>query len=140
KAVATDEEGIRPLAPKSCESRIDVAAGAGIEDLDLQPHCASSGLRVVQCGLGIYCISRIDEHGQPSRSGHQFTQQLQPLCHQLSSEKIYSCQIAARPGEARDQTSLNRVISDDEDDGNGGGCCLSRQCPGDAPAARNPHT
>src|SRR6516165_12749877 len=119
KGVAPDEEGIGPLAPKTCEGRIDLAAGAGVEHLDLQPNSASCGLHVAQCGLGIYSIDRIDEHGQTSRSGHQFTQQFQPLCHQLSTEKIYSCQVATRLGEASHQTNPDRIFGDDEDDRNG---------------------
>ena len=46
KGVSADEEGVGPLAPKSCESRINLAAGAGVEDLDLQPHGAGSRFHV----------------------------------------------------------------------------------------------
>ena len=42
KGVAADEEGVGPLAHKSREGRIDLAAGAGNENLDLQPHGASA--------------------------------------------------------------------------------------------------
>src|SRR5215831_12718083 len=38
KGVGVDEKCVGPLAHKSCESRIDFAAGAGVDDLDLQPH------------------------------------------------------------------------------------------------------
>ena len=48
EAVATNEEGIGPLASKGCEGCIDLAAGAGVEDLDLQPHGASSRVHVSQ--------------------------------------------------------------------------------------------
>jgi hypothetical protein len=32
---AVEEEGVALLAYKSCEGRIDIAAGAGVEDLNL---------------------------------------------------------------------------------------------------------
>ena len=88
KGVAADEEGVGPLARKRCEGRIDLAAGAGVEDLDLQPHGARSRFHVSQRGLGSRSIGRIDEHGHTSGSGHQLAQQFQPLCRQLSIEKI----------------------------------------------------
>ena len=112
KGVAGDEKGVRPLAHKRCEGRIDLAAGAGVEDLDLQPHGASSRFHVSQCALGIRGIGRIDEHGHASRCGHQLTQELQPLCHQLSVEKIDPCQVAARPGEAGDKAKPDRIFGD----------------------------
>ena len=112
KAVAADEEGVGPLAHKIREGRIDLAAGAGVEDLDLQPYGASSRFHVSQCGFGIGGTCRIDEHGHASGRGHQLTQQFQPLCRQLGIEKIDSCQVAARPGEARDKTKPDRVFGD----------------------------
>src|SRR5262249_43795308 len=35
KNVEGDEDGVGPLARKSCEGRIDLTAGAGVEHLDL---------------------------------------------------------------------------------------------------------
>ena len=127
EGVGADEEGVGPLARKSCEGRIDLAAGAGVEDLDLQPHGAGSRFHVSQRGLGSRGIGRIDEHGHTSGSGHQLAQQLQPLCRQLGIEKIDPCQVAARPGEAGDKTKPDRVFADDEDDGDRRGCRLGRE-------------
>ena len=127
EGVAADEERVGPLAHKRCEGRIDLAAGAGVEDLDLQPHGASSRFHVSQRGLGSRSIGRIDEHGHTSGCGHQLAQQLQPLCRQLSVEKIDTCQVAARPGEAGDKTKPDRVVADDEDDGDRRGCRLGRE-------------
>src|SRR5262249_6523244 len=53
KGVGADEERIGPLSHKSCEGRIDLPAGAGIEDLDLQSYGASSRFHVSQRGLAI---------------------------------------------------------------------------------------
>src|SRR5262249_56388158 len=40
ECVVADEEGVGALARNSREGRIDLAAGAGVEDLDLQSHGA----------------------------------------------------------------------------------------------------
>ena len=39
--------------------------------------------------------------------GHQLAQEFQPLLRQITVEKIDSCQVAARPGEADDKSSLS---------------------------------
>jgi superfamily I DNA/RNA helicase len=46
ECIAYDEEGLGPLARKSRKGRVDLAAGAGLEDLDLQRH----GARGPDCG------------------------------------------------------------------------------------------
>src|SRR5262245_13066734 len=70
---------------------------------------------------------RIDEHGHTSRSGHQLTQELQPLCHQLTTEKIDTRHVAARAGKAGDKTEPHRVFVDGEDDGDRRSCRLGSQ-------------
>ena len=87
EGVGADEKGVGPLAHKSREGRIDLAAGAGVEDLDLQSHGAGSRFHVSQRDLGIPGIGRIDEHGHTSGCGHQLTQEFQPLCRQLLRSK-----------------------------------------------------
>src|SRR5438105_15471896 len=86
--VAANEEGVGPLARKSCKGRIDLTAGACVEDLDLQPYGAGSQFHVSHRGLRTRSIGRIDEHGNTSGSGHQLAQEFQPLCHQLTTENI----------------------------------------------------
>ena len=51
KGVGGNEKRVGPLAHKSCEGRIDLAAGAGVKGLDLQPHGAGSRFHVSQCDL-----------------------------------------------------------------------------------------
>src|SRR5262249_11341942 len=90
-----------------------------------------------KCGLGFTSIGRMDQHGKRSRSGHQLTQEFQPLCHQLSTEKIYSCQVAARLSEASHQTNPDWIFGDDEDDRNRRGCRLGRRRRSDTPRRGN---
>jgi hypothetical protein len=103
EGIAGNEEGVGPLTCKSCESRIDLADGADVEDLKLQPESARGRLHVSHRGLG---IRSSDEHGHTCCSGHQLTQEFQPLRRQLNRENIDTCQVAARPSEAGNKTEL----------------------------------
>ena len=67
------------LAHEGREGGIDLAAGAGVEDLNLQPDSASSRLHVLSVISVSASVGWIDEHGDTSGRGHQLTQQLQPL-------------------------------------------------------------
>jgi hypothetical protein len=42
-------------------------------------------------------------------------QQVEPLCRQLTAEKVDPCQVATRPGEAGDKTKPDRVFGGNED-------------------------
>jgi hypothetical protein len=75
-------------------------AGAGIENLDSQSHGASSQFHVSQRRFRSCSVGRVDKHGNTSGCGHQLAQEFQALCHQLGSEDINPCQVAARSVEA----------------------------------------
>src|SRR5258706_1748530 len=100
EAVAADENCVGPLAYKRCEGHIDLATGAGVEDLDLQSHGASSYFHISHRGVGSRSIGWIDEYRNSGGCGYQFSQDFQPSCSQLGIEKIDTRQVAARPGEA----------------------------------------
>ena len=87
---------------------------------------AASGRFVVsQRGLSVIrALVGLTSTAKRVGSGHQFVKQSQPLCRQLSPEKIDPRQVAARAGEAGDKTMLDRVVAGDEDDGEGRGCSL----------------
>ena len=114
----SDEKGFGPLARNRCECCLDLAAGAGTDDLDLQPGGASRCFHISQCWLGICCIGGIDKNSNAPGLRHQLSEELKAFCGQLGREKIHACKIAVRPREARDQAKPDRVIGDDEDDGN----------------------
>src|SRR5262249_39638805 len=82
KTILADENGVGPLAPNSCEGRIDLAAGPGIEYLALSPHGACSRFHLSQRGFCIRSIGPIDEYGHARHSGYQLTQELQSLRRQ----------------------------------------------------------
>src|SRR5262245_33965172 len=109
KDIDADEDGFGPLSHESGEGRIDLAAGAGVEDLDLKPHSAGGRLHLPQRGFRRRSIGRIDEHRDTSRSGYYLTQEFQPLCGQLTTENIDPGQVAFRSGEAGHKTEPDRV-------------------------------
>ena len=84
------EEGVGSTKRASGRSRTKDAKAASISRLVLALRtwiCSpiaraadSTSLNVVSAAR----IGRIDEHGHTSGCGHQLTQELQPLCHQLS--------------------------------------------------------
>ena len=104
--VWADEQRVRPFACEGCEDRIDVAAAARVEDLDMQPHGAPGGFHLARVKLRARRIARIHEDRDAGHCGHQLAQQLQPLGYQLAEEKVQPRQVAAGPGEAGDEPSL----------------------------------
>ena len=136
EGVVADEKGVGSFAHDRCKGCVDFAAGAGVDDLNLQSHGASSRLHVPQRGATNGRIHRIDEHGNASGSGHQLAQDFQPLCNQLVTEKIDPCQVAARLGQAGDITKPDRVVADDKHNGNRRGRCFGYQR---GASARNDH-
>src|SRR5262245_38844047 len=88
--------GIRPLVTHCFKRGVDLNTGVGIENLDLQPHAATSRVRGLQLSISI-CVSRIDEHRDAREARYQLTQKLHPLCRHLRVEDINSCEVAARP-------------------------------------------
>ncbi len=122
-----DEEGVGSIAHKSGKRGIDLAASAGVENLDLHPHDSNSRFHVFQHRRRSRSSGRIDEHGNTNGARQKLTQEFQALCSQLDRENIDSGQVATRPGKAGDQTKLDRVLGDDKDDRDGLRllpCCL----------------
>jgi hypothetical protein len=134
EGAGVDEQGVGPLPHKTCEGRVDLSAGAGIEGCDLHSNRTASGGYFSQRGFGIGIV-RINQHCHARRSRHQLTQELEPLGRELPREKVDAGQVAARSGEVGDKTKLDRVVTDHENDGNRRRCRLGCEC-GSNPAGR----
>src|SRR5262249_35522138 len=106
ECITRKEQRVGWLAGKCVENRINLAAGAGFEDLKLQPEGASGLRHLFQSGLGGESVARIDQQGDLSGLGHQLVQERQPFGINLIDEKIYARRVAARPSKAGDQTKL----------------------------------
>jgi hypothetical protein len=133
KRVVADKKRVGPLTHKASEHRLDFAASARVDDLDLQLHGASSRFCVSHGGLNSRRIGGIDQHSHTACCGYDLTQEFEPLCHQLSRQEIDAGHVATRPGQTGDKTNPDRVFRDDEGDGDRGGCRLSgegRACGG----------
>jgi hypothetical protein len=63
ESVRGDEEGVRVIACKGGKGRIDLLAGAGLEDLDFQPDNAGSFMNCLHA-LGGRSIGQIDQHAR----------------------------------------------------------------------------
>ena len=50
--IGADHERAGPQLDQGCEGRIDVAFGAGMQDMELQPEGAGRRLQVSRLGLG----------------------------------------------------------------------------------------
>jgi hypothetical protein len=122
-----DEDGIGPLAAHHFKSGIDLSAGVGVLDLNLQSHGASSRAYVFQLSLGDR-VGRINEHSDAGSPRYQLTQEFQPLCRQFRIKNIDSRHVATRSREACDKTKSHRVVANQEGHGDLGGRRLGREC------------
>src|SRR5262245_33532797 len=127
KGIGTDEEGIDPLAHEVCKGRVDLAAGACVEDLDLQSEGVGSRLHIFHRCFGTRGVGRIDENGQSRHPGYHFAQEPQPLCCQLRDEEIDTRRVASWSSETCDHTELHRILANAENDRDSRGRSLCRE-------------
>src|SRR5262249_28747058 len=120
--------------------RIDIAAGAGLEDLNLQSEATRRSRYLTQRGLGGGSIRRIDQHGDTSRFGHHLMQEPQSLSDNLAEKKIHASRVPAWLGKACNETKLDRVFGDAEHDGDRRGRSFGRErCGGGAGDGNDGH-
>ena len=72
KRARPHEDSIGPFAAHRRKGSIDLGARIGLEDLNLQSHGASSHVRTVQLGFGIW-ISRIEKQCDAGELRHALT-------------------------------------------------------------------
>jgi hypothetical protein len=76
--IGADHERAGPQMDQGCEHRIEVAFGAGVKEMELQPESAGRRLQVYRLGHGSR-IGRVDQERDDGRRGDHLMQQLQPL-------------------------------------------------------------
>ena len=103
--VTSDVQGVG-VVPHGGEGCLDLAPGAGVEDLNLQSVRTGGIGYISQRALGSRDIGRIDQHANLDGLRHQFVQKFQSLRGQLIPEEINSCQISAWSSEASDEAKL----------------------------------
>ena len=115
---------------QSCKSRLEVAFGAGVQNMELEPEGAGRSLHVARGGLRKRRIGRINKQRHDRRCRHQFVQEPQPLCRKFAAQAGRARHVAAWAVEAGDNSKRNRIAPSEDDDWNRSGGSLRRQCRG----------
>jgi len=101
-------------APACRWTRKAKAASISLSVLAFRIWSCTTFARAVSCTAAIMCSvfanAQAKEHGDHLGLGNQLGKQLKPLGMQLSSEKADAREVAARPGQAGDQTLPDRVM------------------------------
>jgi len=90
----------------SRKGRVDLAFIARIQNMQLQPERTCCIPHFFGFRLGIYGVGRVDEQRDDGSCGHQFVQELKPLCDHGDIEDAYARDVAARPVEGRRRDQL----------------------------------
>ena len=104
ECIGADHERACSQLDQGCEDRIEVAFGARMQDMELQPEGAGRRLQVSRLGLGNSGIGRVDEQGNDGRRGDQLVQQFQPLRPYLHVQDGHAREVAARSVQAGDKS------------------------------------
>ena len=115
-----------PVARNGREGGVDLAFGAGVRDMKLQPERARRLLHLLDFGRRSGIV-RVDQTGDRGRLRHQLAQQSQPLRDQLRGQSGDAGDVAARPVEAGDEAELDRIAAGLEHDRNRRGRRLGRE-------------
>ena len=113
--IGADDERAGLQLDKGREGGLDVALGAGLQDMELHPLRARRFLHVSDHALGARIV-RVHEQGDHPGLGNQLGKQLEPLGHQLAGEDAEAREVAARPRETGDEADPDRVADAGEDD------------------------
>ena len=128
------KKGSEPIASapyaqlnQGSEDHVEVAFGAGMQDMGSQPERAGRRVHVSRLCLRNGRIGRIDQHGHGGRRRDHFMQQLQLLRPNLHAQHGYARKVAAWPVEAGDKFHLDRIDACQKDDRNRSGRRLCGQ-------------
>src|SRR5262249_5473562 len=127
KGIRADRERAYAQSNQGSEDHLEVAFGAGMQDMGSQPERAGRRVHVSRLCLRNGRIGRIDQHGHGGRRRDHFMQQLQLLRPNLHAQHGYGRKVAARPVEAGDKLHLDRVDACQKDDRNRSGRRLCGQ-------------
>ena len=93
--VAADDERAGMQLDEDHEGGVDLAFGAGLQDMELHPLGARHPLHVFNGAPGIR-IARVHEQGDYPGLGNQLGQQVEPLGIQLVAEDADAREVAIR--------------------------------------------
>src|SRR5262245_9651939 len=124
--IRRDQERIDAHSGEPRKRCIDLADGAGIQNIDLLPYAAGGDLNVTHLHFGIGRV-RVHQNSDRRGVGPQLAHQPQPLRFKVENKRAYTRDVAARPIEAGDEPAPDRVAADEEDDRYAHGRRLGRQ-------------
>src|SRR5215831_18213132 len=125
--VSTDNKHTGSQLYHRRKDRVEVALGAGMYDMELQPELAGRRLQVSRLALGTG-KGRVEERGRDGRCRHQLVQHLHLLLHQLHAQVGHARDVAAWSVETSNKSNRDRVDRYGEDDRKGRGLGLCREC------------
>src|SRR5262249_24769003 len=126
ESIGADHEPACPQLEQGCEDRIEVALGARVQDMKLQPEGARRRLQISRQGLGTG-IGWIDEDRNDGCSRDQLVQHFQPLRSYFYGQRGDAREVTARSIEAGDEALLDRIEAGREDDRNRRCCRLGHR-------------
>src|SRR2546430_1213860 len=106
--ISGDNERVDTPLHKGCESRVDVAFAASIQNDHLQSEDASRRLQFFDL-VRHTRIYRIHETTDRPQLGNQIAEQFEPFRSQGGDSKVYTRYIAAWPIEAGNKAEFHRV-------------------------------
>jgi hypothetical protein len=130
KSVGADHEAAGLQFEQPGEDRLEIALGAGTENLEVEPQRAGRRLEISRLDFGIG-IGSVDERANGCRRRDHAVQQLQSLRLQLRAQCGHAREIAARSVQTGDEPESDRITADEEDDRNGRGRGFGRERPKD---------
>ena len=126
--IGADDERAGPLLRQGREGGVDLAFGAGVQDMKLQPERARRRLHVSRYWSrhsGLVGLTSTRDDASPWAPARAAAPAALAPARQLN--EVTPGDVAARPVEAGDKASFDRVAADREDDRNRRGRRLGRE-------------
>src|SRR5215831_3654518 len=131
-----DEERAGTQFDQGGESGVDLAFGAGSQDMELQPLRAHRFLHVSNELLSSR-IHRIHQQGNHPGLGNQLGEQLEAFGRQVAGENTEAGEVATRSRQTSDEAGADRVADAGENDRDCRGRVLRRECRREAAACND---
>src|SRR5262249_14129868 len=106
--ITSDYDPTGSRLDQTFEDTVQVAVGARIENMELQPEGAGRSLRVFRLDLRIR-VGWVDEYGNGIGLGHHLAQQLQPFRPDLHVQRRHAGDVASWLVQARDKPQRDRI-------------------------------
>src|SRR5205085_8094701 len=113
-----DDECFDPSLDEGCESGLDLAFGAGVKDVKLDPLCYRCRLHLRDDALGgRRIIVWVRQKSHRSGVGNHLRQQFEPFWIKLAGKNAEACDVAAGTSKTVDKATRDRIVAGNEDDG-----------------------